>query len=447
MKKKVLIVGTGFQGICDAAQVVRLPEIELHMIDAAPHFGGILRSFQLNGFCVDRGLHLFSGTDTKMLAFLEEILQGKLNFISSTPSSRFSGTTTENYDLPDLSNLDKKIRSKILTELLSLSDTNIENARNLSQYLQNRYGLTAGKIFREIFEGQYKINPDDLEANEILKTSLVRLKFGDDSEMMKLKSNPHLDRILAARRPFKSAAKEVGSYYPSGGKGMLEFALAAERWLSDFGVKIHLNQSLNTLQYSNKKWSAELSGSQHLFDQVIWSNGSVQQLAKVLGIGKSDNGLSTSAATIFAVYGVRKADICFNPYVQIFDPDEIVARVGAAGVFGNQITEKEETFITCECPAAVSDIFWTNAEEYVEKIWNCLERYSLISLGARPQWSKIARVPKTLTFQKVGSSELNLELADILSTKYKSLYFRVSPLSSRRDIFRASHDALEFVGQ
>ena len=80
MKRKVLLVGTGFQGICDAAQLVRLPKIELHMIDAAPHFGGILRSFQLNGFFVDRGLHLFSGTDTRMLAFLDEVLQGKLNF-------------------------------------------------------------------------------------------------------------------------------------------------------------------------------------------------------------------------------------------------------------------------------------------------------------------------------------------------------------------------------
>ncbi|MDA9824562.1 FAD-dependent oxidoreductase [Alphaproteobacteria bacterium] len=447
MKRKVLLVGTGFQGICDAAQLVGLPEIELHMIDAAPHFGGILRSFQLNGFFVDRGLHLFSGTDTKMLAFLEEVLQGRLNFISSTPSSGFSGVTTENYDLPDLSNLDKKIRSKILTELLSLSDTNIENASNLSQYLRNRYGLTAGKIFREIFQALYKINPDNLEANEISKTSLVRLKFGDDSQMMKLKLNPHLDSILAARRPLKSAAKEVSSYYPSGGKGMLEFALAAERWLSGFGVKIHLNQSVNTLQYSDNKWSAELSGSKHLFDQVIWSNGSVQQLAKILGIGESDNELSTSAATIFAIYGVRKADICFNPYVQIFDPDEIVSRVGAAGVFGNQITEKDETFITCECPVAVSDIFWTNAEEYVEKIWNCLERYSLVSPGAHPQWSKIVKVPKTLTFHKVGSTELNLKLADMLSTKYKSLYFRVNPLNSRRDIFRASFDTLEFAGQ
>lgn len=447
MKKKVLIVGTGFQGICDAAQVARLPGIELHMVDAAPNFGGILRSFQLNGFFVDKGLHLFSGTDTKMLAFLEEVLKGKLNFISSPPSSGFSGITTENYDLPDLSNLDKKIRSKILAELLSLSDTNIEDARNLSQYLKNRYGLTAGKIFKEIFENQYKINPDNLEANEISKTSLVRLKFGDDSEMMKLKSNPLLDRILAARRPLKSAAKEVSSYYPSGGKGMLEFALAAERWLLDFGVKIHLNQNLNTLEHSNNKWSAELSGSQHLFDQVIWSNGSVQQLAKILSIGQPDDGLSTSAATIFAVFGVRKADICFNPYVQIFDPNEIVARVGAAGVFGNQVTKKGETFITCECPASISDTFWTNAEEYAEKIWNCLERYSLISLDARPQWSKIVRVPKTLTFQKVGSSELNLKLADMLSTKYKSVYFRVNPLNSRRDIFRASFDALEFAGQ
>ena len=180
---------------------------------------------------------------------------------------------------------------------------------------------------------------------------------------------------------------------------------------------------------------------------MIWSNGSLQQLADILGNTKHNNDLTVSASSIFVIFGVKQTDIRFNPYVQIFDPDELVARVGAAGVFGNQIIDKEDTFITCECPANVSDLFWAGAERYVEKIWNCLERYALISPIARYQWVKIIRVPKTITFQKVGFTELNSQFAHMLAERYKSLFFRTNPLNSRRDIFHASFDVLDFVGQ
>jgi hypothetical protein len=148
---------------------------------------------------------------------------------------------------------------------------------------------------------------------------------------------------------------------------------------------------------------------------------------------------------VFAIFGIRKEDVLFNPYVQLFDPNDIVARVGAAGLFGNQITDKGATFITCECPAAVNGSFWINAEANIEKIWGCLVKYSLVSSHARPSWSKIVRVPKTINFEKVGSCKQTVKLSDMIFDQYDSIYFRPNPPNFRRDIFSASRDVLEFA--
>tara|TARA_Y200000002_G_scaffold378043_1_gene384690 strand:+ start:496 stop:1839 length:1344 start_codon:yes stop_codon:yes gene_type:complete len=445
LKRQVLIVGTGFQGICDAARLARLKDVDLHMVDISPYFGGVLHSFPHNGFFIDKGLHLFSGTDSKMLNFLDEILKGEISFISDTPSSGFAGHVTKNYELPDLSHLDKKLRNRILTELLNLPSKNVDSVKNLSQHFKNRFGDTAGKVFADIFKNLYSINPDEVEASEISKTSLVRLKFDDDVQMKKLKSIPHLDNILAARRPKNLAAEEIKNYYPSGGRGMLEFANAAKKWLSELGVKIHMNQKINTLSYLDKKWLIELSGANYYFDKVIWSNGSVHQLAEVLGHKKLNCSLQMPASMVFAIFGIRKEDVFFNPYVQLFDPNDIVARVGAAGLFGNQITDRGATFITCECPAAVNGSFWINAEENIEKIWRCLVKYSLVSSHARPSWSKIVRVPKTINFEKVGSCKQTVKLSEMIFDQYGSIYFRPNAPNFRRDIFSASLDVLEFA--
>lgn len=444
-KKRILVVGTGFQGICDAAQLLKVPDFDVQMVDMAPYFGGILRSIALNGFYVDRGLHLFSGVGEKMHAFLDEILAGKLHPIGSPPASGFSGTITENFDLPDLSKLPEEICKKISSEVKALDSISIDQAKNLSQHLHNRYGPTAGSIFEEIFKKTHGFEAKKVAAREISKTALGRLKFGTDAEMLRLKVSPRLNDILAARRPIETAAEVISSFYPSGGKGMLEFALAAENWLKSYGVKIGLNAKIEKFSRANKKWVVNIAGLAQEFDLIVWSNGTAPELGKLLGIPFQNNDPFLPVSAIFAIFGVNAEDVKLDPYVQLYDPNDVISRVGAGGVFSKQTKKNGSTFITCECPTSKSSNLWKTPNNQEKNIWGCLKKYDLVTLKAAPTWVKILRVPQTLRLQKSGSENSMSEITDQILNFQDSVFFRANPPTFRRDIFAASTHLLDDI--
>ena len=59
MKKKVMIVGSGFRGFCDALHLMDNPDLDIQIVDSAPFFGGVMYSLDIEGFAVDKGVHIF----------------------------------------------------------------------------------------------------------------------------------------------------------------------------------------------------------------------------------------------------------------------------------------------------------------------------------------------------------------------------------------------------
>ena len=445
MKTQALVIGTGFQGICDAANLLNSADVDVHILDAAPVFGGILRSFEINGFHVDKGLHLFSGVDRHMHAFLDDILEGNLHHISKPPATIFGGARTENFDLPDLSVLPELTRRKILFEIGNLSADDAVASANLAERLDRRYGDTAGDIFKKIFFKIHGHEAQYISPLEILKTSLGRLKFGSDGEMLNLKKDPNLDKILAARRPIETAARDISSYYPSG-DGMIAFADAAQSWLTARGVKVHLKAEITALVQKQGRWLVDVKGSSYEFDHIIWSNGSLYELSNLLNFTEKEPNPFLPVSVIFCVFGADADDVQVDTYTQIFDTDSVVSRVGAGGIFSEQTREDGSTFITCECPTPISSPFWETAEHRADDIWNCLEKNNLVKSDAQYNWYKVIRAPQTLKLQKAGSEVRTSELAEKISTLYPGIFFREHPPAFRRDIFSASKHLLDDIG-
>ena len=67
----------------------------------------------------------------------------------------------------------------------------MDPVKHLLQNFKNRFGEALGNVCADIFKNFYRINPDDVGTSEVSKISLLRLKFGDDDQMMKLKTIPH----------------------------------------------------------------------------------------------------------------------------------------------------------------------------------------------------------------------------------------------------------------
>ena len=67
----------------------------------------------------------------------------------------------------------------------------MDPVKHLLQNFKNRFSEASGNVCAYIFKNFYRINPDDVGTSEVSKISLLRLKLGNDDQMMMLKSIPH----------------------------------------------------------------------------------------------------------------------------------------------------------------------------------------------------------------------------------------------------------------
>lgn len=51
------------------------------------------------------------------------------------------------------------------------------------------------------------------------------------------------------------------------------------------------------------------------------------------------------ASMVLAIFGIGTEDVFFNPYVRLYGSNDIVARFGAVGLLGKQITGEEQLIL------------------------------------------------------------------------------------------------------
>ena len=73
----------------------------------------------INGFAVDKGVHMFDSIPAELAELIADIMDGQVKTIEFVSASAFNGTLTEGYSLPDLSSLDEETKRKIKTEVLA----------------------------------------------------------------------------------------------------------------------------------------------------------------------------------------------------------------------------------------------------------------------------------------------------------------------------------------
>ena len=146
MANKYIVAGAGFRGFCDAMELSKSPGNEVTIVEPAPFFGGLMHSLEINGFYVDKGVHVFDSIPQGLADIVEEIMQGQIHKIDFVSASAFNGKVTDIYSLPDLNSLDDDdLKQRIRTELLEMAQDPPWDAQpaNLHQLFVIRYGPTA----------------------------------------------------------------------------------------------------------------------------------------------------------------------------------------------------------------------------------------------------------------------------------------------------------------
>ena len=143
--KKILIVGSGFNGFCNAYQLIKKNKYEVTIIDNSPFFGGIMYSRKIYDFYVDNGVHVFDGIPRDLSKIVKKIIKNKVDDVDFISQSAFNQKVTKGFSLPDLSSISESDKKKIKKELLLLENKYSKKNKqlkfkNLYDFFSKRFG-------------------------------------------------------------------------------------------------------------------------------------------------------------------------------------------------------------------------------------------------------------------------------------------------------------------
>lgn len=438
-KKRLVIAGTGFRGFCDAIELAKIPNTEITLIEPAPFFGGVMNSFEINGFHVDKGVHIFDSIPKDLAAIISEIMDGQVGEIGFVSASAFNGKVTDGFSLPDLNSIDDfELKSRIKKELQELIHLkgNLTPPQNLHEVFEHRYGATAARIFSKIFHKVYGISSAEIEPSGMAQTSMGRMKFLDDPEMLELKkSDEWLDTVLAARRKTVGKVDDYVSIYPIDGRAMKGWCERAKIWLEKKGINVLLGEKILKLENHGESILINTDKRKVEADKLIWSNDNVSALGKAVGIDMTEiNELQHATPMLFITLMTHKNKIKDFTYLQNFDPDGLTYRTAATGIFSQQ-TRNGISFITSECPAEINGEYWNDPKKAVAKTWEEIKKFKIVDEDAELVDSHVLQLPVTFKLAKLNYTKKFYEFEKKLKRTNPNILIRSSVPFFRRDIY------------
>ena len=442
MKKKYIVLGSGFRAFTDCVELSSDPNNEVTMLDPSKKFGNVMNSREVNGFAVDNGVHMFDSIPVKLAEIIKEIMEGQVIDIDFVSESAFGGKITEGFSLPDLSSLSAETKKQIYDELVSEKDTPIDQAsiKTVSDFFIKRYGPTAGSIFEDIFFRLYSINSKDIDSSAISTTSLARLKFLDDPEMIKLKEQSEkLDSILAARRKSQGKLDDFVSIYPKSKKGMRGWCENAVDWMENKrAINIRLGEKICSIKEDSEQIKVSTEEGDYFADKIIWSNDNYQNLAHLTDIDLDVEALFHKVPMIFMTLITNSKNIKNFTYIQNFNENGIANRFAAAGLYSNQSKQDGSSFITAECPTPVGSERWEKSETLHENVWEEAKELQVIDSESELISFDTIKIPQTIKMKKYGFDVKFNQFCEDVRSKYERIILRKNIPFFRREIYLES---------
>lgn len=448
MGKHFVVAGAGFRGFCDALHLLKTPGNTVHIVDSAPFFGGVMHSLVIDGFFVDKGVHVFDSIPVELAEVIDEIMGGQTREIDFVSASAFNGKTTDGFSLPDLASLDDDATKDLIRDelnTLAMAPPDQATATTLRDLFTRRYGTTAGGIFSDVFERIYSITADEVEATAIAQTSMGRLKFLDDDGMLEMKKDPFLETVLAARRKSMGKVDDFVSIYPDTGEAMKGWCDRAVPWLEARGASISLGEQIMNVEEADKKVRIITDKQTIEADHLIWANDNVAALASALEMENTVDGRQHATPLVFHTFMTQASEIRDFTYLQNFDPNEHTYRTAAAGLFSNQVRDDGVSFITCECPAAIGSERWENADTLANDVWEECRALGVVSNSATVVGHDVKRIPATFKLAKLGYQSQVDDFCARLSEHNERVVLRNVIPFFRRDIYFDSAHLRELV--
>ena len=148
---------------------------------------------------------------------------------------------------------------------------------------------------------------------------------------------------------------------------------------------------------------------------------------------------------VFTTFLTQASKVRDFTYLQNFDPDQFTYRSAAAGRISKQIDSNGVSFVTCECPASQTGLFWQNAEKEIPNIWDEIKNLGIIEKDAELVDFDVKKIPSTFKLCKSGYNKVFKDFKKIVEDKYERIIIRDVLPFFRRDIYFDSRHLVEVI--
>jgi len=399
MKKKFLIIGSGFNALA-AAYFLKSKNYDVKVIFER-NIKGVLGSVKVENENFDLGYQFFDGLDQESEKFIRNMFSNEDLYNFKYGASTFSNNFLyKDHAIPYWNSYGKLfvIRAFIfylinfLKSFFTKGEKKINNLSDLfSQLPPNiRHVVSKG------CEKNYQVSPHELEteANEMSTFTNFRQTLFNDSISNFLKRNScFFDKHLASRRKSNYNLDSI-SLYPKG-KNMEFVTDKLIEKLKNQGVvfeqcnfdEINMIPFLNHVQFNNEK-----------FNHVLVTTGlsNIQRLFKI----NLDKTYEHYVSQVFIYFTVKKIDFKFQ-YAQINDLDLYCSRISNCSLY-SKITGENNHILIAEIPLTNDNKLWNDDNKLRDIAWNEIIKCGIVKKEVKYKTAKVLKVAKTFPVPKIN---------------------------------------------
>lgn len=443
MKKRILVIGGGYDGILTAALLSKNDFLDITLVEKSSSLGGIKNSIKKGQYYFDIGCHFFNNYDDENTKIILEILKNEFIPINLKYASKYNNKITQNIISPDLrddKNI-KNIKDKIIKNILSSNLKNSSSKNLLDEYV-NVFGNDVANLLANFFKKYFRYDMNIISKNSFSGSFFNKLFIFDNKDAIEYKKNPLIDQHIAVTSdvphheiyPNYNKKIKYKNYYPkyNGFKGFCDNAF---EYLTNNNVNVILNFDV---EINNENCDVIIDDKLEKFDYIIWStdiNILENKLFKTDELSKS-----IAYTPIVIVYFEVDAKKCSNlTYVHDYDNDYLV-RISNMGIYSNQIFDGK-TFLCVEIFPNADDKIFINPTDHIEEIVNIIRKNYFYN-GDYIKYLYHLKTEKSYKFPKV---DFETQI-DILENKIinKNIIFKKDLTISADSILESVYKKIKF---
>lgn len=388
---KVVVVGAGVAGLTLAAHLAE-GGYEVVVLERDVKVGGLARSFQYGEFTFDIGPHRFHTYDTRVDAFVEEILGG-----NSLEIGRRSGVWMFDhyFDWPlgisALPRLPPRLLVAAGVDLLRSRSRSAEGD-SLRDYVRSRYGDRVYEtFFRPYTERFVRTRCEDLSA-DWAKTGIERAVID-----RRVKA----DSLLQLARSMFDRPSPLTFRYPSDG-GIGAFADRLSDVAMRAGAKVVTSSDVIGLEVDGGHVQRVRAGANDFECGVLVWTGSINEIGRLLGLR-----IPELRYLSLLLFNCLVAGEPASPYQWCYysAPEVAFSRVSTPKRFNPSLAPPGRHGLCVELTALRDDDAWQSPQSLAGQMIEGLEEVGLIRETAQVRGIEIERIRNAYPIYTLGYRE------------------------------------------